>query len=197
MKDKQIRQAIKRKLLAQYIKDPNALVVDELGVKHGTARIDIAVINTVLHGYEIKSDRDNLDRLPEQIQAYSSVFDRITLIVGYRHAYEALKMIPEWWGVKLIQVGKRGAIHFSEARTARKNPSPDAVALTQLLWKDEALQLLHEFESIDGLVHKQRKFIYKKISEVASIDQLRPRVLKQLKSRTNWRLDGPLLLNDG
>lgn len=46
------------------------LVVEELGLFHGASRVDLAVVGRSLHGYEIKSDRDSLDRLEQQAADY-------------------------------------------------------------------------------------------------------------------------------
>ena len=72
MNDHQLRRALKSKVLARYAKDPDTRVVEELGLRHGLARVDVAVVNGIIHGYELKSDKDNLKRLPHQIQVYSS-----------------------------------------------------------------------------------------------------------------------------
>lgn len=60
-----IREALKRLLENRHAKDKKVRIIEELGVHHGTARIDIAVVNGIMHGYEIKSDQDTLQRLPE------------------------------------------------------------------------------------------------------------------------------------
>src|SRR5689334_921725 len=78
-----------------------AEIFDELGVQHGANRVDYAIVNGIMCGYEIKSDRDTLDRLPEQVKEFSEVFDELTLVVGKRHLYKAIHHIPEWWGVWL------------------------------------------------------------------------------------------------
>lgn len=113
MNDNQIRSALKQKLFVQYFRDSETLILDEVGIRHGAARIDLVVVNGTLHGFEIKSDRDTLKRLPKQVRIYNPVLDRITLVVGHRHADEAMQIVPEWWGVKLAVIGPRGAIHFS------------------------------------------------------------------------------------
>ena len=79
MNDPRLRRALKSKVLARYAKDPDTRIVDELGLRHGIARVDIAVVNGIIHGYELKSDKDNLKRLPHQIQIYGSVLDKVTL----------------------------------------------------------------------------------------------------------------------
>jgi hypothetical protein len=49
-----------------------------------------------LWGYELKSERDTLERLPLQARIYSRVFDRVTLVTGLRHAGAAEDRIPGW-----------------------------------------------------------------------------------------------------
>ena len=181
MNEVQLRAAVKRKLLSRYLRDPDTVVLEEMNLRHGSARIDLAVVNGILHGFELKSDADTLDRLPDQARVYNSVFDRVTLIVGYRHAYEALEMIPAWWGVKLAHKGSRGAIHFSDARSPRDNPARDPLAIATLLWRDEALDLLSDIGKADGFRSMPASAIYQRLVEVADLDQVYLRVRQQVK----------------
>jgi hypothetical protein len=96
-----IRTALKTKILKRYLKDPDAVIIDELGINNGNSRI------------EIKSDSDSLARLPDQIRSFCSVLDRITLVVGYKLAGAALKMVPGWWGVKLAEQKPTGNVHLA------------------------------------------------------------------------------------
>lgn len=187
MNELQLRAAVKRKILSRYLKEPNTAILEEFSLKHASARIDLVVVNSVLHGFELKSDCDTLERLPDQSRIYSSVFDRITLIVGYRHAYEALEIIPNWWGVKLAHVGQRGAIHFSDARSSRKNPSIDPGAVARLLWREEALDLLDQIDEADGFRSKPSASICERLVEVACLDHLQSKVRQRLKERRACR----------
>lgn len=65
--DIEIRSALHRKKLRQLHERADTLVIDELGLAHAKARVDVAVINGCLHGYEIKSAQDTLDRLAGQL----------------------------------------------------------------------------------------------------------------------------------
>jgi hypothetical protein len=80
MRDRDVRAAVLRKLAAVYGNDANTRIVQEMGVCSGSVRIDIAVINSELWGYELKSERDTLERLPSQAKLYNRVFDRVTLV---------------------------------------------------------------------------------------------------------------------
>ena len=196
MNDYQIRAALKRELIARYSNDPDTFIIDELGLRNGAARIDLAVVNSFLHGYELKSDRDTLERLPYQTRIYNAIFDRITLVVGYRHAYEAIKMVPDWWGIRIAEIGLRGAIHFIAVRRAVNNPSPDGLSIAKLLWRDEAIAFLDEVASADGVRSKPREVIYKKLAKNVGLDLIRCRVIKQLKCRINRRFAVQQMLND-
>jgi len=189
MKDHHMRTALKRYLLAEHRNDPDTVVLDEVGVLHGVVRIDLAVVNGFLHGYELKSDKDTLERLPEQSRAYNSVFDRIILVVGYRHAYKAIKDTPEWWGIKIAEMGKNGTVSFFNFREAQDNPSLNALSIARLLWRDEALTLLDEIASADGFRSKPRAIIYNALIEKANLDLIRARVRRQLKTRLDWKSD--------
>ena len=188
MNDLDIRKVLKNELLNRYGNDSETMILEELGLKHGRTRIDLVVINDRLHGYEIKSDRDNLKRLTEQISIYSSIMDRVTLVVGYRHAYNALKMVPEWWGVRLAEKDKgSGTVFLSDARLPTDNPSVDINAIASLLWRDEALDILEEIGESKGVRSKTRTDIYSRLVQVIEPRHLCAIVRRQLKSRKDWR----------
>lgn len=184
MTDIDIRKALKRKYLYRYLKS-DALIIDEMSLLHGYSRIDVAVIGKSFIGFEIKSDRDKLDRLHEQIRVYNLVFDKIHLVVGYNLAYDALKAIPEWWGVKLATQGPRGAIYFAEARKPQYNPLQEKVAIAKLLWKEEALSSLEELGYANGFRTKTRNKVYEKLAEVGDVSFLKYKVYQYIKIRNN------------
>ncbi len=189
MNDRDIRTVLKEELMRKYAGDNDTLVLDELGIRHGAARIDLVVVNHQLHGYEIKSDLDNLRRLPDQIRAYSRVMDCVTLIVGYKHAYDALQIVPEWWGVRLAEKKKQSdTVVLSDARPSRNNPNIDLNAVAALLWRNEALAILEEMGSASGVRSKRRSEIYRRLVNLSDPDFLRFKIRQQLKSRRGWRV---------
>jgi len=188
MNDLDIRKVLKSELLDKHGNDPETMILEELGLKHGRTRIDLVVINDRLHGYEIKSDRDSLKRLTEQINIYSSIMDRVTLVVGYRHAYNALQMVPEWWGVRLAEKDEEsGAVFLSDARLPTDNPSVDINAIASLLWRDEAIGILEEIGESKGIRSKTRTDVYGRLVQVIEPRHLCAIVRRQLKSRKDWR----------
>ena len=117
----------------------------------------------------------------------NSVFYRIILVVGYRHAHKAIKDTPEWWGIKIAEMGENGTVSFFNFREAQDNPSLDALSIARLLWRDEALTLLDEIASADGFRSKPRAIIYNALIEKANLDLIRARVRRQLKTRLDWK----------
>jgi len=65
MNDALIRKRFHEQELMPYHTAPNALVIDELGLHHGSCRADIAIVNGRMIGYEIKGETDSLKRLRE------------------------------------------------------------------------------------------------------------------------------------
>lgn len=191
IRDPELRNAVKRSLLAPLCKDPTTLVIDELGLRHGAARIDIAVVNGDLHGYELKSDHDNLRRLPRQVGFYNSVLDRITLVVTEHHFTQAIQMIPSWWNVLLAENSPAGDITFRIIQAGAMNPDISALAVAKLLWRDEALHLLEIHGGADGVRSKPRRFIYDRLAELLDLPQLRASVRDQLRARKDWRFGEP------
>src|SRR3990170_1714739 len=90
--DSAIRASLRSRLLGQHGQDADTVLIEELGLRRGQVRIDIAVVNGLLHGYEIKSDRDSLRRLGTQVAIYGKVLDQATLVVGDRFRAEAFDL---------------------------------------------------------------------------------------------------------
>jgi hypothetical protein len=164
--------------------DRPAELFEEFGVQHGTSRIDIAVINGVMHGYEIKSDCDTLERLPEQMNEFNAVFDKITLVVGKRHLYKAMHIVPDWWGVMLAKVDTtKNRVVFNTIREPEINKKQVGISIARLLWREEALQILEERNSAKGVRSKPRELIYERLVNILEAGDLKERVSNLLTSR--------------
>lgn len=191
--DSMIRAVLRKKLEKKHAKDKRVRIIDELGLHHGDARVDIAVVNGVMHGYEIKSDQDTLFRLPEQVQIYNSVFDKMTLVVGKSHLYEAIKMIPDWWGVVIAKADANGNVTFNTIRKEENNKEQDQVSVARLLWREEALRILEDINEARGFRSKPKDIIYTKLSTTLDQKTLNKKVRETIFFRTNWRSESPLL----
>ncbi len=189
-KDVDIRNFLNSIILKEYLNDSDTKIINEFDVCRGNTRIDVAVINGSITGYEIKSDSDTLYRLPNQIELYCKVFDKITIICGKAHTNKILNLVPKWWGV-LEVTGDKYGIKKSNIRSAKKNKFIDAYSVSQLLWKNEALELLSLYELSKGLSNKTVNIIWKKIADSISLENIQDFVREKLKKRPNWRAGKP------
>lgn len=190
MRDIDIRVKLKDTFLKKYIDDNNSRVVDELSVSYGHARVDIAVINGSFHGYEIKSDYDTLNRLPNQIETYSKTFDYLTIITGESHLSGVIEQAPTWCGIIVASQKKRkDGLKLKYFRQPLRNNLIDNLSLLQLLWREELITVLEILDIKKGLNGKSKPFLWN-----AVIDNCRPELIsrivrEQLKSRVNWRVE--------
>jgi hypothetical protein len=187
MGEQDVRAALHDSVITQlFYEDPITRVIDEFVVEQGKSRVDVAAINGEMHAFEIKSANDTLDRLSEQQESYNKVFDRITLVVDERHVEQAVKLVQPWWG--LISVTRRnGKATLDEVWRARPNFSQDAYALSQLLWRAEALALLEANRLAFGMRSQPRKKMWQKLARELPLDKLKIAVRQTLKYRKDWR----------
>lgn len=194
MREADVRDALVERLRRQHADEQQARIVHELSLCQAEARIDLAVVNGRLTGWEIKTAADTLGRLPLQQPVYSRVFDRVWLAADARHVDRALGLIPPWWGV--VRVGERGGVcTLTQVRPSRLNPAVDLASLVRLLWRDEALGELEALGLADGLERAPRRVLWQRLAEAvprrASKAQVQRRVRERLRDREGWRADRP------
>ncbi len=189
--DLDIRVALRPRVLQPHLGDPDTVLIEELGVCRGLARVDLAVVNGTIEGYEIKSDRDSLRRLEGQVDLFSKVLDRAVLVASPRHLDEALNIVPAWWGVLRVQGDLDGAVNFKVVRRGRKNRSREARALVELLWMDEAVALLERHGHARGVRGKPRAQVWDRICDTLDIELIAAEVRESLKARAAQRVVPP------
>ena len=182
-----IRAALKNKCRRQHHGRDDVLVIDELGLAHARSRIDLAVFNGSLHGYEIKSANDTLYRLPMQLDIYSSALQKLTLVVATRHVSATFALIPEWCGLIEIVNGPRGGIKFETRRRSSLNPKLDHFVFAHLLWRSEAQELLKLRGVATSDLNAPRKALYRKLVDEFPVRDLACAIKSFMASRTRWR----------
>lgn len=136
--DKVIRAALVARLNAD---DPDAVVLHELPLSRGERRADLAHVNGILAGFEIKSSRDSLARMSAQAEAYAEVFERMTAVIASCHLRSLKNHIPQNWGILVADQGAT-RLTFREVRKSRRNTGQKNRALVRLLWKEECARIL-------------------------------------------------------
>jgi hypothetical protein len=180
--DAEVRPALRSLLRSEHAGEDHSVFIEELGFCGGRVRIDLAVVNGRLHGYEIKSDRDTLERLDGQLEIYNRVLDRATLVVGERHLDEAKALLPGWWGLLRIDAGPDGP-RFTTIRRGHRNPRRHARTLAELLWRDEALALLGRRDAARGVKSKPRSAVWDRLCEYFHVEEIAAEVRRCLKAR--------------
>lgn len=180
--DREIRAALRRRLETRHTRESDTVLIEELGLCRGTVRVDLVVVNGLVHGYEIKSDRDSLRRLASQVSLYSSVLDRATLVAGEGHLDRALNLVPAWWGVLRVE-RRRGLLRLVQARRGTANPARNPRAIAELLWRDEALALLAERGASRGVRTKPRAAVWDRVCERVPPDEIAAAVRERLRAR--------------
>jgi hypothetical protein len=184
MHDGAIRYALRERLLEEHPDRADTLIRDELGLCLGRSRVDVAVINGLLSGFEIKGPRDNLDRLPGQVAAYGEVLDRATIVTSLGQLAKVRQAVPNWWGLWTASESETGVL-LTQRRMARPNPGRDPLSVAQLLWRDEVADILR------GAGHRvpasaTRWTLWDHLVEAMPLRPLLEHVRAALKARREW-----------
>lgn len=185
--DVEIRSALHKKKLRGSHQNTNTLVIDELGLAHGKGRIDVAVLNGWLHGYEIKSSKDTTRRLASQVDLYTKCLEKVTIVTAENHLSDVLKLCPDYFGVIEARKGTRGGIQFTVVRKERPNPNVDSFFLAHLLWKKEALKIANTIGSAKVTERATRHELYRLLSSILTVRELSKFVKLTIMNRGTWR----------
>lgn len=182
MRDIDIREALRLEMECVHKTDPGTRIIEEMGLCQGLARVDLAVVNGTLHGYEIKSDQDTLARLPGQADVYSRIFDYVTIVTAKAHEHKLREVVPHWWGIR-VAVKSESSISLQTRRRARRNESIDAYCVAQLLWKDEVLSILERLGLAEGYRSKARPVLWRRLVSSLTVSELSEVVRESVKRR--------------
>jgi len=185
--DPEIRSALHRKRFRRLKSQPDTLVIDELGLAHARSRIDVAVINGCIHGYEIKSGKDSLARLARQIGIYSQTLQKVTIVTASSHLGRVLAAVPSWCGVLEAELGPKGGISFNAIRSARSNPDMDPVMMAHLLWRSEVLRVLSRLGYAPKELRCPRRKLYEMLSDALSPGDITAAIRTAMVQRQAWR----------
>jgi len=187
MKDPCIRQLLRNTELLHFFNDPNSRVVEELSLPVAKARIDIAVVNGSLHGYEIKSASDTLQRLPSQIEAYTKVFDYLSVVTENKYHERILNCVPSWVGI-LVCSEKNGCISIKTLRKPKLNKQKQSFFLAKLLWREELIDCLTEYQI--SFRKKDRNWLLcEALSSSLDVNAVSFIVRDKLKKRQDWKIE--------
>ncbi len=94
------RAAISQKVLMGTHSLRTASMLNEF--RAGSSKADLVILNGTATVYEIKSERDSLARLANQIENYKRVFAKVNVIASEGHIEGVLEMVPDDIGVMCL-----------------------------------------------------------------------------------------------
>lgn len=159
-----------------------ATVLNEL--RAGKSKADLVILNGTATAYEIKSERDSFNRLPEQLADYRSVFACVNVVTSPMQADAVLDLIPDDVGV--LRLSKRFTLQV--VRQATESPErTDPLAILDTLRTKEAIELLKNLGMhFPQVPNTQRWSALREIYaglDPATVHMEAVRVLKRMRSR--------------
>lgn len=184
--EQEIRTFIKGQIPRWVRCQARPLLVEEMEVCSGRARIDLAVIADRLIGIEIKGPKDDVTRLPGQAKAYSECFDYVVLATHESLASKAAPLVPEWWGIVAgSQLEHR--LRYRFLRRPQHNPNLNLEKFLALLWRNEINALLCTFVGRQLKPRATKRAIRAELLSRIDPPALRQACLQKLRERVDWR----------
>jgi hypothetical protein len=135
------RSAITQKILLGQHNLRTASMLSEARV--GICKADVVVLNGTATAYEIKSERDSLARLTNQVTAYSDVFAAVNVVTSPLHVRQVLRQVPGWVGVLVLSEKFTLQVERPAVADAART---DPLAVLDLMRVDEARRVLRSLD---------------------------------------------------
>lgn len=156
------RSALTQKILLGRHSLRTASLLSEF--RAGKSKADLVILNGTAAAYEIKSERDSLSRLANQIQNYKKVFSVVNIIANDRHIKHILTSVPEDVGV--LHLNRRYQITVEREAV----DSPECVcpvAIFESLRLREAQEVLKRLgidipDVPNTMLHREMKAVFSK-----------------------------------
>lgn len=113
-------------LLKNHSLNSSALVSE---IRSGSSRADIVIFNGTSNVYEIKTDIDSYERLPDQISSYRKMFDKIYVVTSENEKEKASDIVDT--DIGLISLDGDGSLKTNrEAKSNCSNVDPGHIFKT-------------------------------------------------------------------
>lgn len=142
LKDEQMRS-----ILFEFYEDRGKRLrfFEEFRLGKKTRADAVLVTETELIGFEFKSDKDTLNRLPHQVRDYERFCDRNYLVTGQKYRDRAFSEIPEHWGVYCVYMDSNEQLQLECLREACPNSKRMRLHnQLRLLWRSELIPIIRK-----------------------------------------------------
>lgn len=177
LRDSDIRVQLNLWLATKFAYDSTTVIYSELTIPRPSSRIDIAVANGALAGFEIKSDVDSLARLPRQISGFTKVFEYLTLVTTMTHLEKSRALLPDCWGI-LVMDGSR----IKTVKRPKLNKGVSGENALYLLTREELFDITKSYDIISPKRSVKRSLINDILDRVP-LNGIMQSVRESLKSR--------------
>ena len=148
-------------------------------------KADVVILNGTSTAYEIKSERDNLAKLPGQIESYRNAFASVCVIAAEKHVKGILGIVPDDVGVYTLD--QRGRIELVQ----KENDRPERIktdALIQVLRVQEIALVLEDMGiSVPDVPNTERYKVVQEIfdcQEPAKLHESAVKILQNTRSQS-------------
>lgn len=155
------------------------IVASEVPFSDLRRRVDLLTIGTELHAIEIKSSRDNLDRLGQQLDDYRTHFERVSIYCTAKHLNKVRDVVPKSVGIVVLDETDRS---FSVIQTSQVRRRVTKESWAKFLYTDDLRRLLRA----NGYLGNRRapiEELRKKLIDISSAEQIRSYALEALYQR--------------
>lgn len=160
------------------------VIATELPFSSGRRKADIIMISKDTCAFEIKSARDNYDRLIDQAKDYVRTFDYSYLIVETPLTKQNMEKLPPRMGVITLNEN----LEFKKIKTAKRVLRPVKYNLASFLWRDDIVAILTDrhvrYDRQDD-IHKLRLRLISKLSTKELRSLANSSLLRRYSSRFN------------
>lgn len=159
-------------------------IASEFPFDSGRRKADLLLSGASLHAFEIKSARDRLDSIGDQLSDYLKCFEAVSVVTEPGHLKTLRQQVPR--SVGIIEVSEEGAKERRQAKLRSGLPK-DAVA-TLLTRRD--LERLHSTLSHNSLGAGKRiqtDQLRARVAEVLTREQLIALARERVYTRINER----------
>lgn len=149
----------------------------------GACKADLAILNGTATVYEIKSERDSLARLANQVSNYKQVFAKVYVIASEGHVSGVLDTVPDDVGVMMLASRYRiSTVRAAEDRPDRICP----VTVFQSLRSAEAATILRSLKvAVPEVPNTQRHAAMRALFEALDPTAVHKAMVSTLKRTRN------------
>ena len=132
-------------------------------------------------GFEIKSDRDSLERLEHQVRDYSRFCDYNYLVTGAKYISKAAEVLPEFWGIYCISE-QNGILKLTIEREAAVSPKVRLQNQLKFLWRNELIDIMKRHK-IRGYSSRNKSKIRRLLLDNLDKQELKSELFERIMER--------------